>query len=110
MWSLRQGFADSHDSRLVLTFVGETRILEINAEDELDESEVPGFDALAQVDTPPHKTLNSKPYTLQRVRGCDPMTPCATCNALCIVQCIVQSFSAAASPPGSPAHCSAVAS
>jgi len=34
-----------------LAFVGETRILEINAEDELDEAEIDGFDAEQQVHT-----------------------------------------------------------
>jgi len=32
----------------VLTFVGETRVLAINAGDELEEDELPGFDADAQ--------------------------------------------------------------
>ncbi len=35
--------------RQVLTFVGETRVLAINAGDELEEDELPGFDADAQV-------------------------------------------------------------
>ena len=35
----------------MLAFVGETRILEINAEDELDEAEIDGFDAEQQVHT-----------------------------------------------------------
>ena len=35
----------------MLAFVGETRILEINAEDELDEAEIDGFDAEQQVQT-----------------------------------------------------------
>ena len=38
----------------MLAFVGETRILEINTEDELDEAEIEGFDAEQQVH------LNSK--------------------------------------------------
>ena len=48
MWSLRQTWADTFDAFLVLTFVGETRVLAINVDDVLDESEIPGFDAAAQ--------------------------------------------------------------
>ena len=33
----------------MLTFVGETRVLAISAEDELDEAEIPGFESNAQV-------------------------------------------------------------
>ena len=33
----------------MLTFVGETRILAINEDDELDEAELAGFDQLSQV-------------------------------------------------------------
>lgn len=40
---------DAYDTYLVLAFVGETRVLGINAEEELDEAEIPGFDAAAQV-------------------------------------------------------------
>lgn len=49
IWSLRAAFDDSHDSLLVLTFVGETRLLAINEDDELEEAEPEGFDADAQV-------------------------------------------------------------
>lgn len=49
LWSLRFSSADTHDSRLVLTFVGETRLLAINNEDELEEAELDGFDADSQV-------------------------------------------------------------
>lgn len=48
MWNLRRSYADEHDAQLVLTFVGETRVLAINEEEELDEAEVEGFDARAQ--------------------------------------------------------------
>ena len=48
VWALRGSSADAHDSRLVLTFVGETRVLVINASDELEEDELAGFDADAQ--------------------------------------------------------------
>lgn len=48
VWSLRPAWDDAHDKFLVLTFVGETRVLAINPEDELDEAEIPGFDAAAQ--------------------------------------------------------------
>lgn len=48
VWSLRSAFMDAHNAYLVLTFVGETRVLGLNADDELDEAELPGFDADAQ--------------------------------------------------------------
>ena len=49
IWNLRKASSDRFDTYLVLAFVGETRILEINAEDELDEAEIEGFDAEQQV-------------------------------------------------------------
>lgn len=49
IWNLQKSSSDSFDTYLVLAFVGETRILEINAEDELDEAEIEGFDAEQQV-------------------------------------------------------------
>lgn len=51
IWNLQKSSSDSFDTYLVLAFVGETRILEINAEDELDEAEIEGFDAEQQVHT-----------------------------------------------------------
>lgn len=52
IWNLRKASSDAYDSYLVLAFVGETRILEINADDELDEAEIEGFDAEQQVALP----------------------------------------------------------
>ena len=49
MWALRATHMDAFDTYLVISFVGETRILAINADDELDEAELPGFSADAQV-------------------------------------------------------------
>ena len=49
IWNLRKASNDSFDTYLVLAFVGETRILEINADDELDEAEIEGFEAEQQV-------------------------------------------------------------
>jgi len=49
IWSLKATSMDAFDTFLVLTFVGETRILGINSEDELDEAEIEGFDSEAQV-------------------------------------------------------------
>ena len=49
IWNLQKSSSDSFDTYLVLAFVGETRILEINTEDELDEAEIEGFDAEQQV-------------------------------------------------------------
>ena len=49
MWSLKASGMDAYDTYLVLTFVGETRVLAINADDELDEADIEGFDAAGQV-------------------------------------------------------------
>ena len=49
LWALRAHAMDAFDTFLVLTFVGETRLLALNAEDELDEAELAAFDANAQV-------------------------------------------------------------
>ena len=49
IWSLKATSLDAFDTFLVLTFVGETRILAINSDDELDEAEIEGFDSEAQV-------------------------------------------------------------
>ncbi|DBA79836.1 TPA: hypothetical protein ACH3X2_007673 [Trebouxia sp. C0005] len=48
IWNLQKSSSDKFDTYLVLAFVGETRILEINADDELDEAEIDGFDAEQQ--------------------------------------------------------------
>ncbi|KAH7289838.1 hypothetical protein KP509_30G020500 [Ceratopteris richardii] len=48
MWSLRASSKDVYDTFLVVTFISETRILAINAEDELEETEIEGFDSDAQ--------------------------------------------------------------
>ena len=47
-WSLRAGTAEAFDTFLVVTFISETRVLAINVEDELDETDVPGFDGASQ--------------------------------------------------------------
>jgi Mono-functional DNA-alkylating methyl methanesulfonate N-term len=57
IWSLKASSMDAFDTYLVLTFVGETRVLAITPEDELDEAELAGFDAEAQVRTLPTATL-----------------------------------------------------
>lgn len=49
LWSLRRSFDDEHDNLLLLTFVGETRILGMDEEDELGEMEPEGFDTETQV-------------------------------------------------------------
>ena len=48
IWSLKSASAAEYDTYLVLTFVGETRILAINAADELDEAEIDGFQSETQ--------------------------------------------------------------
>jgi DNA damage-binding protein 1 len=45
VWSLRKGWMDAYDSHLVLSFVGETRLLAISDEDVLDEATIAGFDS-----------------------------------------------------------------
>lgn len=48
VWSLRSRYSSEHDTYLVLTFVGETRLLALNEQEELDEAVLPGFDDSAQ--------------------------------------------------------------
>ena len=40
---------DAYDSYLVMSFVGETRILGMDSDEELGEADIPGFNACAQV-------------------------------------------------------------
>lgn len=40
---------DAYDTYLVMSFVGETRVLGMNQDDELDEAEIAGFDSAASV-------------------------------------------------------------
>ena len=42
MWPLKVG-SDVHDNMLVLSFVGQTRVLMLNGE-EVEETELPGFE------------------------------------------------------------------
>ncbi|XP_052206815.1 DNA damage-binding protein 1-like [Diospyros lotus] len=42
-WSLRRATDDLYDAFLVVNFISETRILEMNADDELEETEIDGF-------------------------------------------------------------------
>lgn len=48
MWTLKTASSSAYDNFLVVTFIGETRVLAINEEDELDETEIAGLDADAQ--------------------------------------------------------------
>eukprot|EP01018_Ginkgo_biloba_P003844 Gb_36569 [translate_table: standard] len=48
MWSLRSSTADIFDTFLVVSFYSETRILAMNSEDELEETEIQGFISDAQ--------------------------------------------------------------
>ncbi|KAL3616849.1 DNA damage-binding protein 1a [Castilleja foliolosa] len=43
MWSLRSATDDPYDTFLVVSFISETRILAMNMEDELEETEIEGF-------------------------------------------------------------------
>ncbi|KAJ7544909.1 hypothetical protein O6H91_09G098400 [Diphasiastrum complanatum] len=48
MWSLRATSMDAFDTFLVVSFISETRILAMNTDDELEETEIAGFDSDAQ--------------------------------------------------------------
>ncbi|KAL3643734.1 DNA damage-binding protein 1a [Castilleja foliolosa] len=48
MWSLRSATDDPYDTFLVVSFISETRILAMNMEDELEETEIEGFCSNAQ--------------------------------------------------------------
>ena len=43
MWSLRAASDDPYDTFLVVSFISETRILAMNLEDELEETDIEGF-------------------------------------------------------------------
>eukprot|EP01018_Ginkgo_biloba_P031082 Gb_27300 [translate_table: standard] len=48
MWALRSSTADAFDTFLVVSFYSETRILAMNSEDELEETQIEGFVSDAQ--------------------------------------------------------------
>ncbi|XP_038978806.1 DNA damage-binding protein 1a [Phoenix dactylifera] len=48
LWSLRSSTNDQYDTFLVVSFISETRILAMNMDDELEETEIEGFYAQAQ--------------------------------------------------------------
>ncbi|KAL4189515.1 hypothetical protein AMTRI_Chr08g165760 [Amborella trichopoda] len=48
MWSLRSATDDPYDTFLVVSFISETRILAMNTDDELEETEIEGFHSQAQ--------------------------------------------------------------
>ncbi|KAL1805820.1 hypothetical protein ACET3Z_028888 [Daucus carota] len=48
MWSLRSATDDPFDTFLVVSFISETRILAMNIEDELEETEIEGFSSQVQ--------------------------------------------------------------
>ncbi|KAJ4748371.1 DNA damage-binding protein 1 [Rhynchospora pubera] len=48
LWSLKLSTDDPHDTFLVVSFITETRFLAMNMEDELEETEIEGFDAQTQ--------------------------------------------------------------
>lgn len=49
MWSLKSSIDEAFDTFLVVSFISETRILAMNIEDELEDTEIEGF--LSQVQT-----------------------------------------------------------
>ncbi|WOL18645.1 DNA damage-binding protein 1 [Canna indica] len=48
LWSLRSSTNDPYDTFLVVSFISETRVLAMNMDDELEESEIEGFCAEVQ--------------------------------------------------------------
>ncbi len=44
-----RSFADEYDTYILLSFVGESRVLGMNMEDELDEANIEGIDPAGQV-------------------------------------------------------------
>ncbi|CAN1331562.1 DNA damage-binding protein 1 [Linum perenne] len=48
MWSLRSSTNDPYDTFLVVSFISETRVLAMNLEDELEETEIEGFHSQVQ--------------------------------------------------------------
>ncbi|KAK1280307.1 DNA damage-binding protein 1 [Acorus gramineus] len=48
LWSLRSSTDDIYDTFLVVSFISETRILAMNTDDELEETEIEGFDSQTQ--------------------------------------------------------------
>lgn len=48
MWSLRSATEDPYDTFLVVSFISETRILAMNLEDELEETDIEGFSSQVQ--------------------------------------------------------------
>ena len=48
MWSLRSSTDDPFDTFLVVSFISETRILAMNLDDELEETEIEGFNSPVQ--------------------------------------------------------------
>ncbi|CAH9076420.1 unnamed protein product [Cuscuta epithymum] len=48
MWSLRSATDDAYDTFLVVSFISETRVLAMNLEDELEETEIEGFNSQVQ--------------------------------------------------------------
>ena len=49
MWNLRPSFSATHDELLVITFVSDTRVLQLSIDDELGEADMDCFDTEAQV-------------------------------------------------------------
>ena len=48
MWNLRSSFSAAHDEFLVISFVADTRVLQLSMEDELGEADLPFFDTESQ--------------------------------------------------------------
>jgi DNA damage-binding protein 1 len=48
LWSLKSSLNDQYDTFLVVTFINETRFLAMNKENELEETDIEGFDSETQ--------------------------------------------------------------
>lgn len=49
LFPLSRNYMDAYDTYLVMAFVGETRVLGMDSDEELGEADIPGFDASVQV-------------------------------------------------------------
>ena len=60
MWNLRPSFGAAHDEFLVITFISDTRVLQLSIDDELGEADLDCFDTEAQVNACTQKNVGKK--------------------------------------------------
>jgi hypothetical protein len=81
---------DAYDSHLVLSFVGETRLLAISEEDVLDEATIAGFDGDSQTllaATTLHDQLLQVRLAVGLCDTCEYVPLCASGQATLLVDC-----------------------